>query len=158
MPRNYGLLVCFCQLHEITVKYAVCGQLSGMKLAIHLTPQQREVRNGVFESWLQHDCVHLWELCTYMKCRVAKVELYSIKNSISKHFQYLFLKQKLCNCLAILMKLKFKVYCISGWMGWQSREVWVGVYCLRTLALFKNHLFHYPAEDKSPFFTAYTRT
>ena len=75
---NYGLLVCFCQLHEITVKYAVCGQLSGMKLAIHLTPQQREVKNGVFESWL-HDCVHLWELCTYMKCQVAKVELYSIK-------------------------------------------------------------------------------
>ena len=76
---NYGLLSCFCQLHEITVKYAVCGQLSGMKLAIHLTPQQREVKNGVFESWLQHDCVHLWELCTYMKCRLAKVELYSIK-------------------------------------------------------------------------------
>ena len=59
------------QLHEITVKYAVCGQLSGMKLAIHLTPQQREVRNGVFESWLQHDCVHLWELCTYMKINVG---------------------------------------------------------------------------------------
>ena len=38
---NNGLLVCFCQLHEITVKYAVCGQLSGIKLAIHLTPHQR---------------------------------------------------------------------------------------------------------------------
>ena len=38
---NYGLLVCFCQLHEITVKYAVCGQLSGIKLAILLTPPQR---------------------------------------------------------------------------------------------------------------------
>lgn len=31
----------FAQLHEITVKYAVCGQLSGIKLAIHLTPPQR---------------------------------------------------------------------------------------------------------------------
>ena len=41
LKKNYGLLVCFCQLHEITVKYAVCGQLSGMKLAIHLTPPQR---------------------------------------------------------------------------------------------------------------------
>ena len=27
--------------------------------------------------------------------------------------------------MAILMKLKFKVYGIPGWMGWHLREVWV---------------------------------
>ena len=117
---NYGLLVCFCQLHEILVKYAVCGQLSDIKLAIHLTPHQREVKNGVFESCLHHDFVHLWELCTYTRCRVAKVELFNInKNDQIEIFNFQ-------NCLAILMKLlKFKVYGIPGWMDWQSREVWV---------------------------------